>query len=50
VVRASAAEALGRQGFPRDIDKLSPLLEDSRPEVRYSAAAAIMRLSPRRPS
>jgi HEAT repeat protein len=50
VIRASAAEALGRQGFIRDIDKLSPLLEDSRPEVRYSAAAAIVRLSPRRSS
>ena len=47
VVRASAAEAMGRQGSPRDIDKLAPLLEDSHPEVRYNAAAAIVRLTPR---
>jgi HEAT repeat protein len=47
VVRASAAEAMGRQGAPRDIEKLAPLLEDSHPEVRYNAAAAIVRLAPR---
>ena len=47
VVRAAAAEALARHGSPREIAMLAPMLKDDHPEVRYEAAAAIVRLAPR---
>jgi HEAT repeat protein len=53
IVRASAAQAIGAQGSPSAIDSLAPLLQDSHPDVRFNAAASIVRLSPvagRRPS
>jgi HEAT repeat protein len=47
IVRAAAAEALARHGSQGNIAMLAPLLQDDRPEVRYEAAAAIVRLAPR---
>lgn len=43
MVRAAAAEALGVRGSANDISTLAPLLEDDQKEVRYRAAAAIIR-------
>jgi HEAT repeat protein len=42
-VRAAAAEALGAHGSLNDIATLAPLLNDEHKEVRYRAAAAIIR-------
>lgn len=42
--RAAAARALGELGFSGAIGGLSPLLNDSRPEVRAEAAVALSRL------
>jgi HEAT repeat protein len=47
IVRAAAAEALARHGSHNNIAMLAPLLKDEHPEVRYEAAAAILRLTPR---
>ncbi|HUK30245.1 MAG TPA: HEAT repeat domain-containing protein [Candidatus Acidoferrum sp.] len=47
IVRAAAAEALSRHGTQDDIALLAPLLKDEHYEVRYEAAAAIVRLAPR---
>jgi HEAT repeat protein len=48
IVRAAAAEALGVHGSLNDVATLAPLLDDQQKEVRYRAAAAIIRVtSPR---
>ena len=43
VVRAAAAEALGVHGSANDVATLAPLLDDEHKEVRYRAAAAVIR-------
>lgn len=43
IVRAAAAQALGVHGSANDIATLAPLLDDNHKEVRYRAAAAIIR-------
>lgn len=43
-VRAAAARALGERGHRGLLASLQPLLKDSRKSVRYTAAAAIIRL------
>lgn len=48
IVRAAAAEALGVHGSVNDVAKLAPLLNDDHKEVRYRAAAAIIRVTSRR--
>ena len=48
LVRATAAEALGVKGDASVVAKLAPLLNEDRREVRYQAAAAIMRITARR--
>jgi HEAT repeat protein len=50
IVRAAAAEALGVQGSLNDVTMLAPLLDDPQKEVRYRAAAAIIRVTSRRAS
>lgn len=45
LVRAAAAEALGRLGNQSDVEKLWPMMEKGRPAERYKAAAAIVRLT-----
>jgi HEAT repeat protein len=47
LVRAAAAQAISRHGTQSDIAMLAPLLSDDHFEVRYEAAAAIVRLAPR---
>jgi HEAT repeat protein len=47
VVRAAAAEAIARHGTQREIAMLALLLKDDHAEVRYEAAAAIVRLASR---
>ncbi len=48
IVRGAAAEAIGAHGTVNDVATLSPLLDDPQKEVRYRAAAAILRVIPRR--
>ena len=48
IVRAAAAEALGVHGSLNDVTTLAPLLDDQQKEVRYRAAAAIIRITSRR--
>jgi HEAT repeat protein len=48
IVRAAAAEALGVHGSLNDVTTLAPLLDDQQKEVRYRAAAAIIRVTSRR--
>jgi HEAT repeat protein len=48
IVRAAAAEALGVHGSLNDVATLAPLLDDPQKEVRYRAAAAIIRMTSRR--
>jgi HEAT repeat protein len=48
IVRAAAAEALGVHGSVNDVANLAPLLNDDQKEVRYRAAAAIIRVLSRR--
>ena len=48
IVRAAAAEALGVHGSLNDVATLAPLLDDNQKEVRYRAAAAIIRVASRR--
>jgi len=43
MVRAAAAQALGVHGSSNDVATLAPLLDDEHKEVRYRAAAAIIR-------
>jgi len=47
IVRAAAAEALGVHGSLNDVTTLAPLLDDQQKEVRYRAAAAIIRVTSR---
>jgi len=44
MVRASAAEGLGNVNRPRATEVLQKLLHDSKPPVRYMAAASLIRL------
>lgn len=48
IVRGAAAEAIGAHGSANDVATLAPLLNDPHKEVRYRAAAAILRVIPRR--
>jgi len=48
IVRAAAAEAFGVHGSLNDVTTLAPLLDDQQKEVRYRAAAAIIRITSRR--
>ena len=48
IVRAAAAEALGVHGSLNDVSTLVPLMDDPQKEVRYRAAAAIIRVTSRR--
>jgi hypothetical protein len=48
IVRAAAAQALGLHGSLNDIATLAPMLDDTQKEVRYRAAAAIIRVTSRR--
>jgi HEAT repeat protein len=50
IVRAAAAQALGVHGSLNDVTTLAPLLDDQQKEVRYRAAAAIIRATSRRAS
>jgi len=50
IVRAAAAEALGAHGSLNDVKTLAPLLDDQHKEVRYRAAAALIRVTSRRAS
>jgi HEAT repeat protein len=45
LVRAAAAEALGRAGGQVDVERLMPMMGNSHPAERYKAAAAIVRLT-----
>jgi len=45
IVRAAALEAIAQRGDPSLLPKLVPRFCDSHPKVRYSAAAAVIRLS-----
>ena len=45
IVRAAAIEAIAERGDPSLLRKIEPKLADRQPKVRYSAAAAIIRLS-----
>jgi HEAT repeat protein len=45
IVRAAAAEALGARGSLNDVTTLAPLLNDPQKEVRYRAAAGIIRVT-----
>jgi HEAT repeat protein len=47
IVRAAAAEAFGARGSLNDIATLASLLDDPQKEVRYRAAAAIIRVTSR---
>jgi HEAT repeat protein len=44
-VRAAALSAIARHGDPRLISAVTPPLTDKKPAVRYTAAAAVIRLS-----
>jgi HEAT repeat protein len=50
IVRAAAAEALGVHGSLNDVATLVLILDDPQKEVRYRAAAAIIRVTSRRMS
>lgn len=45
IVRAAAMEAIAKRGDPSLLPKITPKLADKNPKVRYSTAAAIIRLS-----
>jgi HEAT repeat protein len=45
IVRAAAVEAIAQRGDPSLLPKVAIKLEDKNPKVRYSAAAAVIRLS-----
>ena len=45
IVRAAAVEAIAQRGDPSLLPKVVSRLSDSHPKVRYSAAAAVIRLS-----
>jgi HEAT repeat protein len=50
IVRAAAAQALGVHSSLNDLSTLAPLLDDQQKEVRYRAAAAIIRATSHRPA
>jgi HEAT repeat protein len=50
IVRATAAEAIGVHGSLNDVKVLAALLDDQEKQVRYRAAAAIVRVTLRRAS
>ena len=45
VIRVAALEAIAKRGDPVAADKIEPLLEDSKLEVKYAAAATIVHLA-----
>ena len=45
IVRAAAVEALAQRGDPKLLPKVQEKFTDKNPKVRYSAAAAVIRLS-----
>jgi HEAT repeat protein len=45
LVRTAALEALARHGDPAYIDRIAPAMSDHKDSVKYTAAAAIARLS-----
>jgi HEAT repeat protein len=47
VVRVAALEAIAQRGDSTAADKIEPLLQDSKLEVKYTAAATIVRLGSR---
>ena len=46
IVRAAAVEAIAQRGDPSLLPKVQQRFSDKNPKVRYSAAAAVIRLSP----
>jgi len=46
IVRAAAVEAIAQRGDPSLLPKLELKFADTNPKVRYTAAAAVIRLSP----
>jgi HEAT repeat protein len=44
VIRVAALQAIAERGDPALADEIEPLLNDSKKEVRYTAAATILRL------
>jgi HEAT repeat protein len=49
VVRAAALEALARRGDPSVLDTVEPYMSDDKDAVKYTAAAAVLRLSAMKP-
>jgi len=45
IVRVAAVDAIARRGDPTLEAKVEPLLDDGKPQVRYTAAAAVLRLT-----
>jgi len=45
VVRAACLEAVARRGDPALLEKLGPMMEDDEDSVKYTAAAAVLRLT-----
>jgi HEAT repeat protein len=45
VIRAAALDAIARRGDPALLEKLWPTLTDDKDPVRYTAAAAVLRLT-----
>jgi len=45
LVRTAALEALARHGDPAFVDKIVPAMSDEKVTVKYTAAAAIVRLT-----
>jgi HEAT repeat protein len=50
IVRAAAVEAIAQRGDPSLLPKVELKFADKNPKVRYTAAAAVIRLSPPEPS
>jgi HEAT repeat protein len=50
IVRAAAVEAIAQRGDPSLLPKVELKFADTNPKVRYTAAAAVIRLSPAAPS
>jgi len=50
IVRAAAVEAIAQRGDPSLLPKVELKFADKNPKVRYTAAAAVIRLSPAQPS
>jgi HEAT repeat protein len=50
IVRAAAVEAIAQRGDPSLLPKVELKFADKNPKVRYTAAAAVIRLSPAPPS